>query len=228
MQGKIFYTLLVLTSCLPLAGAAPPAAAPKESAGSHDPVIKNCLITLIQELPLPAREAGPLAALEATEGMQVKKDMIVGRIDDSDAIAAKKVKSYEANAAKEKAETDIDIRFSKKATAVADAELKISLRANEQAEGAVAQVDINRLQLTWEKSVLSIEKAYKDRLVDRLTAKTKEAEVEAAELAVLRRQLKAPWDGVVVKVYRHVGEWVAPGDAVMRIVYLEHLYVEGF
>ena len=45
--------------------------------------------------------------------------------------------------------------------------------------------------------------------------------MEAAELAIQRRALKAPFDGTVVKVFRHVGEWVAPGDPVLQIVDLE-------
>jgi len=219
MQRKLFFSLLVLVVCLPLAGAAP---------ASRDPEIKNCLLTLIEELPLPAREPGPLAAMEATEGMQVKKGMTLGHIDDSDAVAQKKVKSFESAAATEKASSDIDITFAKAATKVAIAELEVSKEANRRAANAVTVVDINRLDLTVTKSELSIDKAIKDQNVDKLTAKVKEAEVEAADLAIQRRQLVAPFDGVVVKVYRHTGEWVSPGDAVMRIVYLEHLYVEGF
>jgi hypothetical protein len=39
--------------------------------------------------------------------------------------------------------------------------------------------------------------------------------------------LCAPFDGYVNKVYRHVGEWVSPGDAVMQIVRVDRLRVSG-
>ena len=40
--------------------------------------------------------------------------------------------------------------------------------------------------------------------------RAKGAEVEAAEASIERRKIKAPLDGIVTNVYRHVGEWVAP------------------
>src|SRR5438477_486311 len=86
---------------------------PPGRAGAADPVIDRCLVTLTEggDLTLPAREPGPLVAMEGKEGMQVKKDMTIGRIDDSEAIAQKKIKSSEYNAAQETAKTDIEVRF---------------------------------------------------------------------------------------------------------------------
>ena len=202
---------------------------PSASASAADPVISRCLVTLTEggDLTLPAREPGPLVAMEAKEGMQVKKDTTIGRIDDSESTAQKRIKYSEYKAAQETAKTDIEVRFAEAATEVAKAELEISLQANRRTRGAVTDVDISRLRLTAKKSELSIDKAQVERRVAALTAGTKWAEVEAAEFAIQRRTLKAPFDGIVVKVYRHVGEWVAPGDPVLRIVDLEHLRVEG-
>ena len=60
------------------------------------------------------------------------------------------------------------------------------------------------------------------------TAEGKGGEVEAAEASIERRKIKAPLDGIVTNVYRHVGEWVAPGDPVVKIVRVNRLRIEGF
>ena len=59
-----------------------------------------------------------------------------------------------------------------------------------------------------------------------MTAKAKKAEAEAAEVAVERRILRAPFDGVVVKVDKHVGEWVSPGEPVVQVVRVDRLRVQ--
>jgi RND family efflux transporter MFP subunit len=44
------------------------------------------------------------------------------------------------------------------------------------------------------------------------------AELDLAEREVTLRELRAPIAGVVVALERHVGEWAAPGDALVRLV----------
>jgi multidrug resistance efflux pump len=56
----------------------------------------------------------------------------------------------------------------------------------------------------------------------------KAGEVKLADLSIQRRQIVAPFDGVVVDVYKHIGEWVALGDPVLRVVRMDKLKVEGF
>src|SRR5262249_14164759 len=38
----------------------------------------------------------------------------------------------------------------------------------------------------------------------------------------------APIEGVVQKIYAHMGEWVKPGDTVVRIIRMDRLRVEGY
>ncbi len=75
---------------------------------------------------------------------------------------------------------------------------------------------------------MAIEKAEIDRTKLGFEAETQGAEVEAAQLSIDRRQLKAPFDGEVTNVYRRPGEWVAPGDSVFKVIQMDLLRVEGF
>ncbi len=75
---------------------------------------------------------------------------------------------------------------------------------------------------------LSVEQATFQKAVDELTRDLKLKTVEQAQVQVSRRQLRSPFDGVVVETFRHRGEWVEPGQRVLRIVRLDRLKVEGF
>ena len=57
--------------------------------------------------------------------------------------------------------------------------------------------------------------------------KVQRPEFEAAEKAIERRNILAPTKGEVVKLFRQQGEWVNPGDPILRLVRLDTLYVEG-
>ena len=88
--------------------------------------------------------------------------------------------------------------------------------------------EIDEQQLEKEKFRLSIEKAKKDMAVAVLQEHVAEAELKAAAANIERRRLTAPLDAVVVELARHEGEWVQPGDTVMRLVRVDLLRVEGF
>lgn len=49
-----------------------------------------------------------------------------------------------------------------------------------------------------------------------------------AQLKLEQRNIRAPFDGVIAKVERQVGEWVEPGAPVARLIGLKTLRAEGF
>jgi multidrug efflux pump subunit AcrA (membrane-fusion protein) len=75
---------------------------------------------------------------------------------------------------------------------------------------------------------LAVEQARVQKEVDTLTRELKARTLEQAQLLLARRQFKSPLDGVVVETLRHRGEWLEPGQRVLRIVRLDRLKVEGF
>ena len=46
---------------------------------------------------------------------------------------------------------------------------------------------------------------------------------KAAEIGVERRILRAPFSGVVLKVKKHVGEWVAAGEPIVELIRVDRL-----
>lgn len=53
-------------------------------------------------------------------------------------------------------------------------------------------------------------------------------DLSVAQLKLEQRNIRAPFDGVIAKVERQVGEWVEPGASVVRLIGLNVLRAEGF
>lgn len=64
--------------------------------------------------------------------------------------------------------------------------------------------------------------------VAKATSDVRRNELQIAELNRTRRQGIAPFDGLVVKVEKQVGEWVEEGAPIARIIDLKTLRAEGF
>jgi multidrug efflux pump subunit AcrA (membrane-fusion protein) len=202
-----------------------PAVAP--AASGKGPVLEKCRVELIQEVQVPGIESGVLMSLEATEGMEVRAGMLLGHIDDREPTMQRDINQLKHDAAKAQAESDIDIRFARAAWEQAHDEYERDKRAVEKKAGTISAVDLHKAKLAEIKAKAGIDKAIVDHRQLEFEAETKKAEVAAAELSIERRQIRAPFDGVVTNVYRHPGEWVAPGDPVIKVIQVDRLRIEG-
>jgi multidrug efflux pump subunit AcrA (membrane-fusion protein) len=190
--------------------------------------LSSCLVSLIEQAEVPAQEAGRLIEIEAREGLEVEAEALLARIDDEQAQHQKRVVEFELKSTKEEATNDVRVRHAKASASVAMAEYQQSLDANKREPGVISATEVRRRQLALRTAELQAEQAQLDQRVAGLTSEGKEAELAAAETAIRRREIRAPVAGQVVEVMRHRGEWVQPGDPVLRLVRLDRLRVEGF
>ena len=185
-------------------------------------------LTLIENIDVPAREAGVLESISVREGALVEDGQQLAQIDDAEPQLAKQKAQIERQIAQVTSENDVKVRLFRKAADVAWKELERSQESNRQYKGTVSQTEMDRQRLAAEKAELEIEQAQHDRKIDQLTVQLKDNEYVTADRAVKRRQILAPLAGMVVEVYRRPGEWVQPGEAVMRVVRINRLRAEGF
>lgn len=127
---------------------------------------------------------------------------MLARIDDTQPQFEKRKAMAEHEQTLGKAESDVDIRYSISAEAVAAAELKKAVDADKRVPGSVTQVERDRLELNERKAELQIEQAELERRLATLTAQAKEVEVDAAISAISRRVINSPLAGIVVKFIR--------------------------
>jgi multidrug efflux pump subunit AcrA (membrane-fusion protein) len=197
-------------------------------AADGEPVLERCLVSLMEEAKVPAREAGVLVELLAREGDVVKQGDTIARIDDNQPQMERRKAKAEHDQAVAKAESDVDVRYAVAAEKVAQIEYEKAAESDRKVPGSVTRVELNRLQLNEQKAELQIEQAELERKVSAQAAVSKGVEVDAAENAIERRLIKSPLDGVVVQVFPHQGEWMQPGDPLARVVRKDKLRVEGY
>lgn len=265
---------------------------------AEEPIrISSVLLKLVEEVDVPAEQAGVLREVFITEGALVKAGDRLAQVDDQQArlteqratldvqmaqrlardrlpveIALKtaeqaRQKLGELRVQEEMAERQASNQFkflaAGKAQAVAENELTRAERARERYTDSVSQSEIDGRRLEAEKAALEsqqsefelgidalkldiarealrgqelavgaadlqVAQAEAEHEVAQMQAALKQQDLELARLDVARRSLASPLDGVVVQIYRHRGEWVQPGDPVLRILRLNRLWVEGF
>ncbi|WP_417736456.1 HlyD family secretion protein [Rosistilla oblonga] len=130
------------------------------------------------------------------------------------------------------------------ADSVSESEIEGLALAYQQAELESQQAEFQRQQdllaanasdeallshrLAAEQASIELQQAKTDLQLARLNADLYQNALDAAQLQLAQHQVQAPFDGVVVELYRQQGEWVKPGDPIVRVLRLDRLRVEGF
>jgi multidrug resistance efflux pump len=191
--------------------------------------LPSCLISLIDDVSLPAQEAGVLQEMTATEGTRATKGEILGKVDETETLVRQKAAKFKLDVANEKATNDADVRVARAIVELAKAEYEESVAINKSSGGsAIPPTQLRRQRVQWEKAALDCVAADMNFKIAGLERNVSEAEVEAVDNELERRTLRAPFDGVVIEVYRHQSEWVQPGEPVLRFVRMDRVRIEGF
>lgn len=196
---------------------------------ANEPIeVEQALVSLIEQRAVPAREAGVLADVNVREGDLVTAEQDLARMDDAHPQLMKKKATIELDIAKVEAQSDVKVRFARKSTEVAKAELKRATDSTDKYKRSVSATELGRLKLEAERAELQIEQAEQEQTSAKHTERLKENEVEFAAWNIDRMRVRSPLAGVVVEISRHPGEWVEPGETVFRILRMDRLRVEAF
>lgn len=205
-----------------------PTVVPGAAAAGSPIEIDSAFVRLIEQVEVPAREAGVLAEIAVREGQTVAEGALLARIEDREPSLLKERAAVEREIAASEAKNDVRVRFAKKSLQVAQAELQRATESVQKYDKSVSETEIDHLRLTAERSALEVEQAQHEVQIARLTAKLKQTEMDLATASLERRRIVAPAAGMVVQVYPRAGEWVQPGQKVLRLVQIDRLRVEGF
>jgi macrolide-specific efflux system membrane fusion protein len=212
--------------------ALPPQAAPSQMrpapATGREAQLSHCLVSLIEDVQVPAREAGALTSVAVVEGQYVTQGQLLAQIDDAQPRLDKLAAELERDAALAKAQDDIEVRYAAAAFDVANAELERALAIDRKSPGGVTQQEIQKLRLAKHRDELQIERSKLEMRVAKMNADVHQAAVKSADDAVGRRQITSPLSGVVVTIFHEKGEWVAAGEPVLQVIRIDRLRVEGF
>jgi len=182
---------------------------------------------VIDEAEVPARVEGVLAELTAREGTLVSAGDALAKIEDAEPALTLKRAGIDWEIARRQATSDLRTRVARKGAEVADVELKRARESIEKYKKSVSETELDRLRLAAEKAALDVDQTIQDQEIAGLTMQLKEAERDLAAAAVDRRRIISPIAGMVVQVHRHRGEWVEPGQTLVRVLRIDRMRVEG-
>jgi macrolide-specific efflux system membrane fusion protein len=92
---------------------------------------------------------------------------------------------------------------------------------------SVTASELDQLKLEADKTRLEIEQAELEHELAQTTVALKQNDLDTARHAIDQRQILAPLAGFVAQVLKQPGEWVEPGEPIIRILRLDRLKAEG-
>jgi macrolide-specific efflux system membrane fusion protein len=190
-------------------------------------VIESALLRLTQQIDVPARAQGQLASMSVAEGDAVKQGVQLAQIDDDEARLQQKKAAIELELQKEKVNNDVAIRTAKKTVEFHSAERDRLQQAAKRLPGSISASELEEHRFNAAQAELKLEDAQHDHQVDFQNMALKGVEVELGKHNIEIRRITAPVNGVVVEILKHPGEWVEPGEKVLRIVNIDKLRAEG-
>lgn len=197
--------------------------------------VNLCRVLTIDDVEVPALEEGQLVAVYVKDGDFVQKGAVLALVDDQQARLEKVAAEKQMEAARLRADSDIDVRFAEASLDVADAELQQGLELNAVRPNAISASEIRRRQLAKYRAELEVQKSRLDLKVAKMNVEVSRASLDLAEEKIRRRRIVSPIDGIVMPIYRgaedqrvcQVGHWVRAGEPVLRVIRMDRLHVEG-
>jgi macrolide-specific efflux system membrane fusion protein len=190
-------------------------------------IVESALLRLTQQVDVPAWAQGVISEIHVSEGDTVGQGTLLAQMDDTEARLLGGRAAIELQLNKEKVNNDVAIRSAQRALAFNRSEFERLERVRRDTPGSISASELEERRFRAEQAELDLEKAQHERREDKLSADLKAKELELSQYNIEVRKILAPINGVVVEVLRQPGEWVEPGDKVLRIVRMDRLRVEG-
>ena len=166
--------------------------------------------------------------LSFREGSLVTVGQEIARIKNSQLAIELERAQVNLKIARAASENNIDVRFAEKSLEVSSARVTRSMNSNQRVPGVIPKGRVQEQQLEAHRDKLRVEQAGRDQKKSKMECDLAEADVALAKLKLEKSVIRSPIDGMVVAVERKPGEWVQPGDTVVRIVRMNRLRIEGF
>lgn len=218
---------VALSISLALSGPLSPAAPTPHCAAQRQARVSACRVSLIDEARVPARVPGLLVNVAAREGETVTAGQVVARIDDRQEAARLTILQLEDELAAGRSVGEAELQHAAATARHAEAEYADALATNQRVSGVVTSVALRRLEMERENARVAVQRLADSQASAELTRRIARARLTAAELSLASHQLVSPLAGVVVRRFRHPGEWVDAGDPVLHVVRMDRLRVEG-
>lgn len=183
------------------------------------------VLSFVNDIPIPAQTDGIIQQFLVDEGSVVAADSVLIELDNRLAKAEEQIAIKELESATLKAEDDSQIKFSKASRDVAMSVFKRSQELYE--EGVESLDDWEKKRLEKIKAEFQIDVSHREQRINQAAVGVNEAKLNAANVQLELRTLRAPFAGIVAQTKKERFEWVKAGEEIMRLVSLEKFRVNG-
>lgn len=190
--------------------------------------VESAIVKLIDSVRVPSELPGVLTDLKFREGQMVSKGEEVGRIKSDELAVRLKRAQIESQISRATAENDIDVRFAEKSLEVSSAQVLRSVSSNQRVSGVVPTARLEEQKLEVHRDTLRVEQAARDQKIASMQVELAGIDVELSQILKDKSSIRSPIDGMVVSVETKPGEWVEPGNTIVKVVRMDRLKIEGF
>lgn len=190
--------------------------------------IEPAALTTINSAEVPALEAGMVIDVHVEAGQHLDAGQALATLDDRDAQLAVERAEIDLRQAEQEAQSDLKVQSAKAALTLVRLDLTRAEDSVERYAKSVSSAQIDRLHALVTQAELELAQAEFEHQQQQLVVHRAHNALKIAQRGLERRQIRAPIDGQVATISGRPGEWVEPGDPILRIVDTTVLRAEAF
>lgn len=191
--------------------------------------VPRAVVIAIEDIKVPAKQAGEIAKLEVDEGHVVENGAVLALIDDELARARRETADAELRIAEEQANSDAEVRAAEAKRRYFEAEYKVNQELFERR--VVSSSELRKYKVQLESSDADVEVTVMKASVAKKTVAGKAALLNQAEIELKHHEVRArlqSGQARIVSVEKREGDWVQAGEAILRMVRMDKVRVEGY
>lgn len=193
-----------------------------------DITVNPVLIKVIEEVAVPAVQEGPVLAIQVTEGQVVQVGQTLIQLDDQRAKLKQQQAELEQKIATKKAGNRSGVLLAETETRVTNSSLQRALESRRRFPDSPSQAEVDEIELRVAQAKQHLEQTTQEFQLAELAKDLSTKNLELATFEVDRHQIKSPIQGAITEVIAKKGEWVRPGEPLVRVMRIDRLKVEGF
>jgi len=179
--------------------------------------VNDVVVEFARTIDVPSRQSGPVVVIDALQNQWVSQGQRIASLDDTALVIRRRGDSLRCDSARLVLQDNIEIRFAETALAEANSELDDSQSASDRVSGAVSRNQLRRTKLAVERAELELDRSKKQRRQAEIDLQLRSADLAMIDHEMAQLQCIAPIDGIVLNVYRELGEWIHAGEPLVTI-----------
>ncbi|MCA9211650.1 MAG: HlyD family efflux transporter periplasmic adaptor subunit [Planctomycetales bacterium] len=180
-----------------------------------------------EQRQVPAQAAGLLADVLVDVGQQVEQGAVLVKMDDREQLIARDRAKVELGVVKQRLQhAQEKVALKAELFEIAANAFERAIESNRTATDSVPQAELEKLRGAKQQAKYDLSESKHELQILESTVSLKEQDLHSAECELAKRTIIAPILGEVVDVHIRSGEWIEPGEPLVRILRTDKLMVE--